>query len=142
LNFNIWYCTYMCWLCSRFAKNRSSWSWRRTPFRGSSVTRRSSKGCELWHLGSRLSRIDSILLPPRYTFFSRSPHAKNFWVKCALPEAIFRMGDWPGSFLGKLLNGHQKKLSFPFGHQNFPISLMAIASNFHSLLAITIRLVS
>jgi hypothetical protein len=37
-NFNIWYCTYVCWLCSRFTENRSSWSWRRTPPWGGSVT--------------------------------------------------------------------------------------------------------
>jgi hypothetical protein len=37
-NFNIWYCTYVCWLCSRFTENRSSWSWRWTPSRGGSVT--------------------------------------------------------------------------------------------------------
>jgi hypothetical protein len=37
-NFNIWYCTYVCWLCSRFAENCSSWSWRWTPFRGCSIT--------------------------------------------------------------------------------------------------------
>jgi hypothetical protein len=30
--------TYVCWLCSRFAENRSSWSWRRTPPRGGSIT--------------------------------------------------------------------------------------------------------
>jgi hypothetical protein len=28
----------MCWLCSRFIENHSSWSWRRTPPRGGSVT--------------------------------------------------------------------------------------------------------
>jgi hypothetical protein len=38
-NFNIWYCTYVCWLCSRFIENRSSWSWWWTPSRGGSVTR-------------------------------------------------------------------------------------------------------
>jgi hypothetical protein len=38
LNFNIWYCTYVCWLCSRFIENRSSWSWRRTRPQSGSVT--------------------------------------------------------------------------------------------------------
>jgi hypothetical protein len=37
LNFNIWCCTYVCWLCSRFTENHSSWSWRWTPFWGGSV---------------------------------------------------------------------------------------------------------
>jgi hypothetical protein len=32
--------------------------------------------------------IDRILIPPRYTFFSRSPHAKNSGVKRAWPGAI------------------------------------------------------
>jgi hypothetical protein len=32
----------------------------------------------LWHPDSRLNRIDRILIPPRYTFFSGSPTKKNF----------------------------------------------------------------
>jgi hypothetical protein len=31
LNFNIWYCTYVCWLCSCFTENHSSWSWSMKP---------------------------------------------------------------------------------------------------------------
>jgi hypothetical protein len=35
-----------------------------------------------------LNKIDKILIPPRYTFFSRSPPAKNSGVKYAWPRAI------------------------------------------------------
>jgi hypothetical protein len=38
--------------------------------------------------GLRLNRIDRILIPPRYTFFSGSSHAKNSGVKRAWPGAI------------------------------------------------------
>jgi hypothetical protein len=31
LNFDILYCTHVCWLCSRFAENRSRWSWLANP---------------------------------------------------------------------------------------------------------------
>jgi hypothetical protein len=39
---------------------------------------------------SRLNRIDRILIPPRYTFFSGSPPTKNSGVK----------RDWPGAISG------------------------------------------
>jgi hypothetical protein len=42
----------------------------------------------LCHPGSRLNRIDRILIPPRYTFFFGSPPAKNFGVKRAWLGAI------------------------------------------------------
>jgi hypothetical protein len=38
--------------------------------------------------GSKLNRIDRILIPPRYTFFFRSSPAKNSRVKRAWLEAI------------------------------------------------------
>jgi hypothetical protein len=44
--------------------------------------------------------IDRILIPPKYTFFSESPPAKNSRVKRAYHRAIFRMGDRSGSFPG------------------------------------------
>jgi hypothetical protein len=44
----------------------------------------------LWHPDLRLNRIDRILIPQRYTFFSESPHAKNLGVKHAWPGAISR----------------------------------------------------
>jgi hypothetical protein len=37
---------------------------------------------------SGLNRIDRILIPPMYTFFSESPTTKKFRVKCAWPRAI------------------------------------------------------
>jgi hypothetical protein len=43
---------------------------------------------QMWHPDSRLNRIDRILIPPRYTFFSKSPTAMNSRVKCAWPRAI------------------------------------------------------
>jgi hypothetical protein len=43
---------------------------------------------EAKHPDSRLNRIDRILIPPRYTFFSESTPAKNSGVKHAWPEAI------------------------------------------------------
>jgi hypothetical protein len=42
----------------------------------------------LWHLDSRLNRIDRILISPRYIFFSISPTEKNSEVMCAGPGAI------------------------------------------------------
>jgi hypothetical protein len=37
---------------------------------------------ELWHPGSRINRIDRILIPLRYIFFSRNPTIKNSEAKC------------------------------------------------------------
>jgi hypothetical protein len=48
----------------------------------------------LWQPGSRLNRTDRILIPPRHTFFSESPTAKNPKVKHA----------WPGAILGWVTN--------------------------------------
>jgi hypothetical protein len=48
----------------------------------------------LTNLASRLNRIDRILIPPRYTFFSGSPTEKNSRVKRA----------WPGAILGWVTN--------------------------------------
>jgi hypothetical protein len=45
-------------------------------------------GVKVCHSNSRLNRIDRILIPLRYTFFSGSPPVKNFGVKHAWPRAI------------------------------------------------------
>jgi hypothetical protein len=37
---------------------------------------------ELWHPGSRINRIDRILIPLRYTFFFENPTIKNSEAKC------------------------------------------------------------
>jgi hypothetical protein len=42
----------------------------------------------LWHPGSRLNRIDRIVISLRYIFFFGSPPAKNSGVKCVWPGAI------------------------------------------------------
>jgi hypothetical protein len=39
--------------------------------------------CDMFNL--RFNKIDRILIPPRYTFFSESPSAKNSRVKCDVP---------------------------------------------------------
>jgi hypothetical protein len=44
----------------------------------------------MWHPSSRLNIIDTILIPPRYTFFSESSTAKNFGVKRVWLRAISR----------------------------------------------------
>jgi hypothetical protein len=52
--------------------------------------RQSSKGVDCDIPAQGFNRIDRILIPPRYTFFSRSPTTKNFWVKRVWPSAILR----------------------------------------------------
>jgi hypothetical protein len=49
---------------------------------------------QMWHPDSRLNMIDRILIPPRYTFFSGSPSAKNPGIKRA----------WSGAILGWVTN--------------------------------------
>jgi hypothetical protein len=50
----------------------------------------SSKGVDCDILAQVFNRIDRILIPQKYTIFSRSPTAKNSRVKHA----------WPGAILG------------------------------------------
>jgi hypothetical protein len=61
------------------------------------------KGGGLRHLGSRLNRIDRILIPLRCTIFSRSPPVKNSRVKRA----------WLGAILGWVTN----REVFPGAHE-------------------------
>jgi hypothetical protein len=49
----------------------------------------------LWHSDSRLNRIDRILIPSGYIFFSRNPTTKNSGVKCAWLRVILGwVTDW------------------------------------------------
>jgi hypothetical protein len=61
------------------------------------------------------------------------------WLICGDFNMIYRAQN---KNKGKFFSGHQTKLSFSFGHQNFLIFLMTIALNFHSFLVITICFVS
>jgi hypothetical protein len=56
--------------------------WRRPPW----SREHKILSSELWHPGSRLNRIDRIIILPRYTFFSRTPQQRTPGLSVFDPE--------------------------------------------------------
>jgi hypothetical protein len=83
------------WELTRYWAWEALWGSQHTLYLcGDCSTCRSSIRCVLWHLGSRLNRIDKIFIPLRYTLFSRCPTVKKFGLKHAWSRAILgRMTD-------------------------------------------------
>jgi hypothetical protein len=61
----------------------------------------------VWHPSLRLTRIDWILIPPRYAFFYGSPTVKDSRVKCVGPRAILGWVTNQEVFLGAHKWGHR-----------------------------------